>query len=80
MYFNSMAFLSFWHGHLSCEKNPYSKEPTEDRYICRLQFPYKHKDKLDGLYILHMLHFKTELTVIWKLPGNNRSKFSPKYD
>ena len=45
-------------------------------------FPYKNKDKLDGLYILYMLHSKTESTVILQLPGerNNQSDFSPKYD
>ena len=45
-------------------------------------FPYKHKDKLHGLYILYMLHSKTESTVILKLSGerNNQSEFSPKYD
>ena len=45
-------------------------------------FPYKNKDKLDGLYILYMLHSKTESTVILQLPGerNNQSNFSPKYD
>ena len=52
-------------------------------------FPCKNKDKLDGLYILYMLHSKTESTVILQLPGetNNKSKinkinkiFFPKYD
>ena len=43
-------------------------------------FPYKNKDKLDGLYILYMLHSKTELTVILQLPGerNSKSDFFPK--
>ena len=77
-----MAFLSFWHGHLSCEKNPYSKEHGENRHICRLQFSLQEqtKDKLDGLCILYMLHSKTESTVILQLPGerNNKSDFFPK--
>ena len=82
IYFDSMAFLSFWHGHLSCEKNPYSKEHGENRHICRLQFSLQEqtKDKLDGLCILYMLHSKTESTVILQLPGerNNKSDFFPK--
>ena len=75
-----MVFLSLWPGHLSCEKNPYSKEHTG--IFAGYSFPYKNKDKLDGLYILYMLHSKTESTVILQLPGerNNQSDFSPKYD
>ena len=80
-----MVFLSFWHGHLSCEKNPYSKEHIlvqKTGIFAGYSFPYKHKDKLHGLYILYMLHSKTESTVILKLSGerNNQSEFSPKYD
>ena len=43
-------------------------------------FPCKNKDKLDGLYVLYMLHSKTESTVILQLPGerNNKSDFFPK--
>ena len=43
-------------------------------------FPCKNKDKLDGLFILYMLHSKTESTVILQLPGerNNKSDFFPK--
>ena len=83
IYFNSMVFLSFWHGRLSCEKNPYSKEHAENRYIFRLQFSLQgKKDNLDGLYILYMLHSKAKSTVILQLLGerNNQSDFSPKYD
>ena len=42
-------------------------------------FPYKNKDKLYGLYILYMLHSKTESTVILQLPGerNNKSDIVP---
>ena len=80
-----MVFLSFWHGHLSCEKNPYSKEHIlvqKTGIFAGYSFPYKHKDKPHGLYILYMLHSKTESTVILKLSGerNNQSEFSPKYD
>ena len=75
-----MAFLSFWHGYLSCEKTLTARSMEKTGIFAGYSFPCKNKDKLDGLYILHMLHPKAESTVILHLPGerNNKSDFFPK--
>ena len=82
IYFNSMVFLSLWHGHLSCKKTLTARSMQKTGIFSGYSFPYKKKDNLDGLYILLMLHSKTKSTAILQLPGerNNQSDFSPKYD